>query len=97
MLCETCDKRDQSCAELCPEAETYVSHDNVKQKEKVIGLPRFGKLPELKSNTHLTPREKEIVTLLGRGLRRSDVCQLLNITPDTLRKHLSRTRKKYLK
>ena len=96
MLCKTCDKREY-CSDLCPEAELYVKQDNVKQREKNIGLPRFGKLPELKSNTHLTPREREIVTLLGKGLPRKDICQILDIVSHTLRNHIKRIKKKYLK
>ena len=74
----------------------YVKQDNVKQREQTTGLPGFKRLPELKSNTHLTRMEKEILTLLGRGLRRSDVCQLLKITPTNLTSHLSNAKKKYL-
>lgn len=44
--------------------------------------------------TYLTPREKEIVTLLGRGLSRWDVCELLEITRETLRKHIQRIKEK---
>ena len=44
--------------------------------------------------TYLTPTEKEIVTLLGRGLSRMDVCLVLEITRATLRKHIQRIRNK---
>ena len=44
--------------------------------------------------TYLTPTEKEIVTLLGRGLSRMDVCLVLEITRATLRKHIQRIRDK---
>ena len=96
MLCAECEKREY-CSELCPEAELYVKQDTVPQREQPTGFPGFKKLPELKANTHLTRMEKEILTLLGRGLRRSDVCQLLNITPLNLRVHLAHAKKKYLK
>ncbi len=93
MLCQDCSKKP-TCTELCPEAEEYVSQDHVSQRELTIGLPRRGELPDLVSNTHLTKKEKEIVTLLGRGLNRSDICQLLDISRVALRNAIKRMRKK---
>ncbi|KKL56481.1 hypothetical protein LCGC14_2244990 [marine sediment metagenome] len=93
MLCQDCSKKP-TCVELCPEAEAYVSQDHVSQRELAIGLPRKGKLPDLVSNTHLTKKEKEIVTLLGRGLNRADICQLLDMSRDALRTMIKKTRKK---
>ena len=98
MLCETCDKREY-CSELCPEAELFVKQDSVPRLEEPVGLLPVKKFikPLLKKNTHLTDKEKKILTLLGKGLSRSDVCQLLNITQTTLTSHLSNAKKKYLK
>ena len=97
MLCSECNHRDL-CTSLCPEAELEVSKVEVPEREINIGIwPKTAKpIPELKENTHLTPREKEIVTLLGKGLNRADVCQLLGISRATLRKHIERVKKKYL-
>ena len=93
MLCQDCDKRDR-CTELCKEAEEYANQDYVCQKELTIGLPKLKEPLELFSNVYLTKREKEIVTLLGRGLNRADVCQVLNITRSALRINIYRLRKK---
>jgi len=98
MLCETCEKREY-CSELCPEAELFVKQDSVHRLEEPIGLLPVKKFikPSLKKHTHLTSKEKEILMLLGKGLSRVDVCQLLNITPNSLQVHLSNAKKKYLK
>jgi len=98
MLCETCEKREY-CSELCPEAELFVKQDSVHRLEEPVGLLPVKKfaIPPLKKTTHLTPREKEIVTLLGKGLPRQDICQLLDIASYTLRNHIKRIKKKYLK
>ena len=93
MLCQECSEKP-TCTELCPEAEAYVNQDHVSQRELTIGLPRQGKLPDLVSNTHLTKKEKEIVTLLGKGLNRSDICQVLDISRVALRNSIKRMRKK---
>ena len=93
MLCQECSEKP-TCTELCLEAEAYVDQDHVSQRELTIGLPRQGKLPDLVSNTHLTKKEKEIVTLLGKGLNRSDICQVLDISRVALRNSIKRMRKK---
>ncbi len=93
MLCQDCSKKP-TCTELCPEAEAYVGQDHISQRELTIGLPRQGELPDLVSNTHLTKREKEILALLGRGLNRQDICQLLSISRKNLRVCLTKLRKK---
>lgn len=94
MLCDDCNKRNL-CNSLCPEAELYVNQDHIPQREMPIGLPKYSK-PSIEqvSNILLTKREKEIVTLLGSGLSRADVCQLLKISRESLRKHIQRINKK---
>jgi DNA-binding NarL/FixJ family response regulator len=95
MLCQECSKK-LICKELCTEAEAYVDQDHVSQREKTIGLPKYSKFPvDQVSNIPLTKREKEILTLLGKGLCRADVCQLLNITRQQLRVHIANLKKKY--
>ena len=98
MLCSECNHRGL-CTSLCPEAELEVSRGEAAQTELTIGIwPKTAKpMPGLKENTHLTKREKEIVTLLGKDLTRADVCKQLDIHRVTLRKHISRIKKKYLK
>ena len=93
MLCDTCSNRDL-CTSLCPEAELYVKQDYHPQREKPIGLPKPSRWPTQVSNIYLTPSEVEILTLLGQGLSRADVCQVLKITRVTLRVHLSNIKSK---
>lgn len=83
-----------SCQTLCGEAEAWANQDYVGQRELTIGLPRTGEMPELPANVYLTETECAIVTLLGRGLNRRDVCQVMDMSRETLRKHLERLRKK---
>ena len=93
MLCQDCSKKP-TCTELCPEAEAYVSQDHVGRHELPVGLPRLGALLDLIPNTYLSKKEREILTLLGRGLNRADICQLLDMSRHTLRQHISILRKR---
>ena len=93
MLCQECTKRDL-CAVLCPEAELYVRQDHVGRDELPVGLPRPRKWPEFVEHTHLTKREKQIVTLLGQGLERVEICEILEITRENCRKIIQRLREK---
>ena len=93
MLCQDCPKRSM-CEELCPDAERYVGQDEVVQREKPIGLPRTKGFPDLVSNTPLTKKERQIVTLLRSGLDRGEVCQLIGITRHALREAIRRLKKK---
>lgn len=105
-MCTKCEKR-KKCTTLCNKADKYASQDRVGQGDESINpkgdvSEMFANTsakewPELKENTHLTPTDKEVVTLLSRGLNRKDVCQVLEISRQTLRKRLSRMRKKLLK
>lgn len=93
MPCNDCPNR-HLCNQLCPEAELAVSRDEVPLKELPIGLPRSGRLPNLVSNIYLTKREKQICTLLGSGLTRVEVAQVLEISISTVRSHLNNLKKK---
>ncbi len=93
MLCQDCPKK-VSCSNSCPELESHLKQIEVRQREKLIGLPRYGKLPELISNIPLTKRERQILTLLGQGLSRKDICQLLEINRHLLRMHILNLKKK---
>jgi len=70
-----------------------VNQDYCCQREKTVGIPEPRKM-ELSESTYMTPKEKEIITLLGKNLTRDDICQLLNITRNALRQRLNRIRKK---
>ncbi len=37
----------------------------------------------------LTPREREILTLIAQGMCNKDICQCLGIIPRTVEKHLT--------
>ena len=93
-LCNTCPTR-RACRKLCRRATEYVSQDYIGQKEKLVGLIKYTKesMPTFPS-IYLTGREKEILTLLGKGLTRADVCQVLNISRGTLRFHIYNLRRK---
>jgi len=97
MLCQECPKKSE-CVELCTEAELYVDQDHVGRDE--LPMEDMGDVdclvdwPEPLETVHLTPREKEICTLLGRGLDRNDISELLGITRETVRSHIRNLRKK---
>ena len=93
MLCQDCSKR-QYCSSLCPEAELYASQEEKPQREKTIGLPRYGRFPTTISNVYLTKIEKRIITLLGQGLTRKQISQALKISMGSIRFHLYNIRKK---
>jgi len=92
MRCDECSKREV-CMVLCDEAEEYVNQDEVSQRELIIGLPYIRPL-KIGPNIYLTPKQKEIVTLLGKGLNRTEVCQMLGITRLALRLHIHRMKEK---
>ena len=61
---------------------------------KVIPLPEPGQWANRGTNISLTKTERKIVTLFGYGLNKEDVCELLKISRQSLRKHIERMRKK---
>ena len=93
MLCQDCSKR-QYCSSLCPEAELYASQEEKPQREKTIGLPRYGKFPSRISNDFLTEFESSILTLLGQGLTKQQIAKALKMTMHSLRTHIYNIRKK---
>ena len=92
MLCQGCPSRSV-CQSSCPELVLHLKETEGSQKELPVSNPRYGKIP-WSSSIPLTPREKEIVPLLGKGLTRRDVCQLLDITRGNLKKIIQRMKKK---
>lgn len=91
--CFRCPKRDK-CTTLCSEAEAIVDQDHVQQREMLLGDTKYSIGIKLLSNIYLTQRERAVVTLLGQGLDRRDVCELLEITRHNLRNILLRIRQK---
>jgi len=87
MLCDQCEKR-AFCSSLCPEAELFISQDEAPQRELTIGLPKFGQFPNSVSKTYLTDMQNRIMNLMGQGLDRRQICESLDISRATLRKHL---------
>jgi len=94
MLCNECPKR-AVCSSLCPEAELYASQDEVAQRELPVGLPKYSVKIQWGVSIHLTKMEREILTLLARGLSREDICKTLDISRNTLRVHLRNAKKKH--
>jgi len=92
-LCNTCPSRT-ACQTICPELELHLKEITKPQREKVIARPYYGRTPPWSSSIQMTRKEKEIVTLLGRGIPRADVCQILNIKRETLRNKLSVLKRK---
>ena len=91
-ICTKCPDR-ATCMSLCEKAEEYVNQDYASQKEITIGIPLPREL-DIHSSVYFTKTEREIVTLLGKGLTREDVCQVLDISRGALRIHFYRLKKK---
>jgi DNA-binding NarL/FixJ family response regulator len=94
-MCTDCKKRSY-CKELCPEAEIYADQDHVKLREKTIGIPMYAdnEWPEPGEKHMFTPMEKKILQLLSIGKSRKHISQVLDITRNTLEKHISNIKKK---
>ena len=93
--CATC-KNYQWCVKLCEGASRYVSQDEVKQREKPIGIPVFSDpVPILPSKITLTRSQRKIVTLLDRKVRRSEVANLLGLSSVNLRQQIFKMKRKY--
>jgi len=95
-FCLTCLARGV-CESICPELKLHLREIEVKQKELPIRFPRRGRVEWAPPPTKLTKREREIVTLFGKGLSRSETCELLKITKKTLRNNLAKIKKKHEK
>jgi DNA-binding NarL/FixJ family response regulator len=91
--CLDCPSRS-ICQSPCPELELHLKEIECNAQELPIGLPRHGKVP-WSSSIYLTKTEKEILTLLGKGLSRKEVCETINMTRETLRVHLVNLKKKH--
>ena len=68
--CKECGKVN-NCDELCNKALEYADQDEVKLKEKTIGLPMYGeKIQEMETPSFLTFREKQVYWLWRGGFSR---------------------------
>lgn len=86
--CKECGKVN-TCDELCNKALGYADQDEVKLKEKTIGLPMYGeKIQEMETPSFLTFREKQVYWLWRGGFSRKDISQTLDITRKALRFHI---------
>jgi DNA-binding NarL/FixJ family response regulator len=92
-LCTDCPSRTY-CSTLCPEAELYAKQDEVEQKELTIGIPKYGKWPDALERNQFTPMERKILHALLDGKTRKKISEDLEISRETLRKHLGNIRKK---
>jgi DNA-binding NarL/FixJ family response regulator len=92
-LCTECTKR-ALCSTLCPEAELYVKQDEVSQRELTIGDIRYGRWPESPEKSIFTEKERQVIPLLLDGKTRKQIGKLLDMTRETLRKHIENIRRK---
>lgn len=77
--------------------EKYVNKDEVKQREKTIGIPVITRPANLsvREGLSLTPREYGIVTLMEvYDFSRGETAQYLKISRKCLRNNLLRIRRK---
>ena len=95
MLCQECTKK-LLCTSLCPEAELYVSQDEIPQRELTIGMPIYvdKPWPEPKQKPLFTSMEMRVLDTLLDGRTRNQTAQLLGITRHSVREHLKNIRKK---
>lgn len=102
-LCRECNNRS-TCRTLCPEASVYISKDWVHLRELTVGLdPKQIKAidsmleEELSKVTEIfkqLPRERQVETLLARGLDRAKIAKVLEITRKNVRNIINRINKK---
>jgi DNA-binding CsgD family transcriptional regulator len=96
MLCQDCPTRN-SCLKLCREAEDYVGQDYVPLRELRIGLPMYGgNMSDYEAGTgwYLSDREKRLVRLMGIGLSRKEITEMLGMSRESLRQAIFRIRHK---
>jgi DNA-binding NarL/FixJ family response regulator len=83
MICELC---PGCCDDLAPTRAT--TKDGHHRKDRILIKPAAGAKALLKINS-LTAREREIVSLVGLGLKNKDIANRLSISDITVRHHLS--------
>ena len=84
---------------MCQKIEEYVSMDYVGLKELIMDAQEIDKYKfdpiETINEVYITKTEKEILTLLGKGLSRADVCEVLGMSRNTFRWHYHNLKKKH--
>lgn len=94
MLCQECPSRSV-CQSACPELELHLKEIEGSQKEMPISNPRHGKVP-WSSSVYLTKKERQILRLKSKGLDNKTVCEVAEITIESLYVYLTRLRKKHI-
>ena len=94
MLCQECQSRS-ICQSECPELTLHFKEIEGIQKELPIGNPRYGKFP-WSSSIYLTKTERQILRLKSKGLDNQTICEVAEITINSLYAHLSNLKKKYI-
>ena len=61
---------------------------------KTRSMPLIVTLNGLLNDSPLTPRERDVMMLIAKGLRQKQVAEQLSITPETAKKHLRNAYKK---
>ena len=99
-LCAKCPLRSK-CRVPCERIKSLVNKDQVRRKEvplsRIRGVPSRCIWEEYSGSSWkipLTKREREIVTLLGKGLDRGEIVQVLKISRHALRERLSKLKMK---
>ncbi len=97
-LCTDCPNR-KYCNSLCPEADIYANQDWGYLQELTIGIPSFTKKDivdiekeKVISSFNQLSRKKQVMALLGEGLSREEVAQVLGITRRNLREIVRRSK-----
>lgn len=96
-LCDECHKKS-ICNTLCPEAEMFASQDQVCQKEitvSEIGVNINGlNIENWPVKDTFSPKQAQIANALGLGYTHRRVCQIFQISSNTLRWHIYKIRQK---
>ena len=97
-MCAECSKR-ALCKHLCPEANAYANQDQVKRRERVIGLPTGDfTWPDFAGKQFkMTKNQAELVSLMLQGKSRLQICRTMGISFREYHHLLVRIHEKYHK
>ena len=95
-LCEKCHLKP-TCKQLCDTAEKYISVEVIPQRRNTCAYNDKQLYISLEINKpiYLTKTERQILTLLGQGLYRRDIAQILGKTRNSIRWHIHNLKIKY--
>ncbi|RKZ05004.1 hypothetical protein DRQ25_16740 [Candidatus Fermentibacteria bacterium] len=95
-LCTVC-KDYKTCKELCDKAETYVNQDFIGEHKNTVWYNEEqgyqAKTYEEIKPVHLTKIERKIIIMLNKTMSTKEICQILEITKETLYNYTSKLRK----